>query len=456
MTTPETAPTERPDDHPLPPGPKSYPAVGNTLGFLRDPFSFYDGLREYGDVVSYSVAGEPFCTLLHPDHVKRVLVTEESKFGKSGFIREAGEKFIGNGLVASEGEFWRRQRTRMQPAFYRERIATYADPMVEFAAEAADSWTTGETIMLQEEMRRLTLRILSAALFDLDIRGERSPIRDATWNITRAINEKSDAGSVDAFLPDWVPTATNRRFRRAIEGFDEAVERLIEKHRNEPPGDDFLSILLHATDEDGERMSEEALRDEMATFLFAGHETTALALTYCLYLLSTHSRVRRKLNDELDTVLDGDAPTMADLDALDYTDKIVTEALRRYPPAYVVFRETKRDVVFDGYRVPEGTSLTLPQFVIQNDERWFDDPEAFRPKRWTPAMEADLPEYAYFPFGGGPRHCIGMRFANAEIRLVLATLAQRVEFGSPPADLDLRMGTTLEPTNPIEITVKKR
>jgi cytochrome P450 len=456
MTSPETPPTERPDDCPLPPGPKSYPAVGNTLGFLHDPFSFYDGLREYGDVVSYSVAGEPFCTLLHPDHVKRVLVTEESKFGKSGFIQEAGEKFIGNGLFASEGEFWRRQRTRMQPAFYRERIATYTDPMVEFSAETADSWTTGETIFLQEEMKRLTLRILSTALFDHDVRGADSSIRDAVRDVARALNEKSDAGSVDAFLPEWVPTPTNRRYRRAVDRFDDAIEHLIEDRRDEPPGDDFLSILLHATDEDGEKMSEKALRDEIATFIFAGHETTALALTYCLYLLSTHPRVRRNLLAELDTVLDGDAPTMADLGALDYTDKVVTEALRRYPPAYVVFRETKQDVVLGDYRIPEGTSLTLPQFVIQNDERWFDDPGTFDPDRWTPEMKADLPEYAYFPFGGGPRHCIGMRFANAEIRLVLATLAQRVEFGSPPADLDLRMGTTLEPTNPIEMTVKKR
>ncbi|GKZ14279.1 cytochrome P450 [Haladaptatus sp. T7] len=456
MTTSETAPTERSDDPPLPPGPTSYPGVGNTIGFLRDPFAFYDGLREYGDVVSYSVAGEDFCTLLHPEHVERVLVTEESKFGKSEFIREAGEKFIGNGLFASEGEFWRRQRTMMQPAFYRERIGTYAEPMVAFAAETADSWDDGETIRLQQVMKRLTLRILATALFDHDVRGADSSIHDAARGIARAINEKSDAGSVDSLLPDWVPTATNRRYRRAITRFDEAVERLIDERRDEPPGDDFLSILLHATDDRGEGMSDEALRDELATFLFAGHETTALALTYCLYLLSNHPRVRRKLNDELDSVLDGDAPTMADLRALDYTDKIVTEALRRYPPAYVVFRETKQDVILGGYTIPEGTSLTLPQFVIQNDDRWFDDPETFDPDRWTPEMKADLPDYAYFPFGGGPRHCIGMRFANAEIRLVLATIAQRVEFDCSTDELDLRMGTTLEPTNPIEMTVKTR
>ncbi|KZN24622.1 cytochrome P450 [Haladaptatus sp. R4] len=446
----------RPAEFPLPPGPKSYPGIGNTLGFLRDPFAFYDGLAQYGDVVSYSVAGEDFCTVLHPDYVEQVLVTEESKFGKSEFIRDGGAKFVGNGLVVSEGEFWRRQRTMMQPAFYRERIDTYTEPMVDFPAETADSWDDGETIRLRETMAELTLRILSKALFDHDIRDERSPVRDAAIGITRAINEKSDAGSVGSLIPEWIPTATNRRYRRAIARFDDAIHTLIEERRDDP-GDDFLSMLLHATDENGEKMSPKALRDEMATFLFAGHETTALALTYCWYLLSTNPDVRRKLHDELDSVLDGRRPTMADLENLEYTDKVVTEALRRYSPAYVIFRETTEDAVVGGYTIPEGTSLTLPQFVIHNDGRWYDDPDEFRPERWTAEMKADLPDYAYFPFGGGPRHCIGMRFANAELRLVLATIAQRVALDRRSENgLDVRMGTTLEPTEPIEMSVRTR
>ncbi|WP_435159601.1 cytochrome P450 [Haladaptatus sp. DFWS20] len=453
MTASESMATDRPDDLPLPPGPNSYPVVGNTLGFLRDPFAFYDSLDDYGDVVSYSVAGEEFCTLLHPDYVEQVLVTEESKFGKSDFVQDAGERFVGNGLFASEGEFWRRQRTLIQPAFYRERIESYTEPMVEFAADAANSWIDGETVRIDEVMKRLTLRILSKALFDLDIRNQQSAIRDAV----NAINEKGDAGSVDAFLPDWVPTATNRQFRRATDQFDDVIGTLIEKRRGDPPGDDFLSILLHATDERGEGMSDKTLRDEMATFLFAGHETTALALTYCWYLLATNPGVRGKLNDELDSVLDGDTPTMADLRDLKYTDKVVTEALRLYPPAYVVFRQTKEDVNVGGYRIPAGTSLTFPQFLIHTDDRWYDDPDEFRPERWTPEFENSLPDYAYFPFGGGPRHCIGMRFANAEIRIVLATIARRIEFDRVAGgDLDLRMGTTLEPTDPIEMTVVKR
>ncbi|SIQ71672.1 Cytochrome P450 [Haladaptatus litoreus] len=452
MTTSEATTSDQLDDLPLPPGPNSYPVVGNTLGFLRDPFEFYDSLGDYGDVVSYSVAGEDFCTLLHPDYVEQVLVTEESKFGKSEFVQDAGERFIGNGLFASEGEFWRRQRTLIQPAFYRERITSYTEPMVDFAASAAKSWNDGETIRIDEAMKRLTLRILSKTLFDLDIRNQQSAIRDAV----QAINDKGDASSVDAFLPDWVPTATNRRFRRATDDFDDVIETLIQKRRGEPPGDDFLSILMHATDEHGEGMSDEALRDEMATFLFAGHETTVLALTYCWYLLSEHSEVREKLNHELDSVLDGDTPTMADIEKLEYTDEVVREALRLYPPAYVVFRQTKEDVEIGGYRVPAGTTLTLPLFVIHTDDRWYDDPEQFRPERWTTEFEDSLPDYAYFPFGGGPRHCIGMRFANTEIRLVLATIAQHVEFDCHTSDLDLRMGTTLEPTNGIEMTVKKR
>lgn len=381
-----------------------------------------------------------------------MLVTEESKFRKGDFVREMGGEFLGNGLFLSEGEFWRRQRTLIQPAFYRERIETYSDEMVAFAERTENAWHDGETVRTDESMKRLTLEILAKALFDLDIRGEQSAIRDAI----RSINRKADAGSLAPFVLDWVPTSTNRQYRRATEQFYAVVGSLIDERRGDPTGDDFLSILPHATDENGKGMSDETLRDEMATFLFAGHETSALALTYVWYLLSEQPRVRQKLHDELQSVLRGDSPTMADLRDFKYTDKVVTEALRLYPPAYVVFRETREDLEIGGYTIPARTSLTLPQFVIHTDERWYDDRTSSDPERWTSEMETDLPDYAYFPFGDGSRHCIGMRFANAEIRLVVATITQRVDLDCVSDDLDLRMGMTLVPTNPVEMTVRKR
>jgi cytochrome P450 len=455
MTTSESDVGERLEDAPLPPGPDGIPVAGNTVQFVRDPFEFYDGLAEYGDVVSYSVAGEEFCTLLHPDHVEQVLVTDEASFGKSEFVQDAGD-FLGNGLLLSEGDHWRKQRTRMQPAFFRERIESYADGMADFAAERAAAWDDGDTVRVLPEMKELTLAILARSLFDEDVRGRSSAIRDAT----RAINDKADAGSVDAFLPDWVPTPTNRRFRRAVDDFDDVIADLIAQRRGADAADerdDFLAILLTATDDDGETMSESDLRDELATFLFAGHETTSVALTYAWHCLSENPDVREKLHAELADVLGGDRPTMADLPDLEYTETVIQETLRRYPPAYVVFRETREDVEIGGYRVPEGTTLTLPQFEIHNDERWFDDPEAFRPERWTESMEESLPDYAYFPFGGGPRHCIGMRFAYAELQLVLATVAQRVALDRvDDGPLDLRMGTTLEPEGDVEMVVTER
>ncbi|MFC6730802.1 cytochrome P450, partial [Natronoarchaeum mannanilyticum] len=273
-----------------------------------------------------------------------------------------------------------------------------------------------------------------------------------------ALDERADSRSPGAFLPDWVPTPANRRYRRSMEQFRETVDGLIERRRRAPGEyDDLLAILLDAEDESGRTMSDEEVRDQMITFLFAGHETTSLALTYAFLLLAQHDQVREKLDAEHERVLGGAAPTLADLDDLEYTETVIDEAMRLYPPAYVMFREALEDVEIGGYRVPEGTVVTLPQFRLHVDERFYDDPERFRPERWTDEFEEQLPEYAYFPFGGGPRHCIGMRFAMLELKTVLPTIAQRVDFEllSDP-DPDLGAGITLQPDEDVRMRVSKR
>ena len=438
-------------DAPSPPGPSGLPLVGNTFQLIREPLAFLDELSDYGDVVGYEVAGMRFCALFHPEQVERVLVRESDGVEKLQF-GDFGAELAPEGVLLTDGEQWRTQRRILQDAFTLDRIGSYADAMTADTVDTVDGWADGAEIALNRELSALTLRILGRTLFDVDIT-ERS---DAIADTAAAVNDRADTRSIAAFLPSWIPTPTQRRYDRAMAAFDREMTSLIEETRG-TDGDDLLSLLLAAHDAGDGDLSEREVRDNLLTFLFAGHETTALALTYTLLLLATHDGPRERLRAEIDEVLGDDPPTVDDLDDLSYTDRVLTEALRLYPPAYAVFRRTTRDFELDGYRIPHGTNLTIPQFRIHRDDRFYDEPSAFRPDRWTDEFEADLPEYAYFPFGGGPRHCIGMRFATLELKLVLPTILQRVEFDllSDP-EPELSAGATLRPASDIEMQVRRR
>ncbi len=433
-----------------PPGPDGLPVLGNVRSLVDDPRAFYDEMSGYGDVVSYSVPLMDFCTVLHPDLIERVLVTENDHFEKFGF-EDLGGDFMSEGLLLAEGEQWQRQRLAAQEAFTPDRIRTYGDAMGRYADAMVDDWTDGETVQLDRAFSELTLRILSRSLFDLELADD----ADAVTRVADAINERGDLDGLSTFVPLWVPTPRNRRFKRAVSAFEPFVDDLIAERRGATGEyDDLLASLMAADDVGG--LTHEELRDSMATFLFAGHETTSLALTYLVLQVAQHDDVRRRLDAEYDAVLDGRRPTVDDLLELEYTDRVVTETLRLYPPAYILFRTATRDVELGGYRIPEGTNVTLPQFFVHTDERWYDDPETFDPDRWTDELEAERPEYAYFPFGGGPRHCIGMRFAMQELKTVVPTVLQRVEFDlvSDP-DPDLDHAVTLQPADPVRARVTK-
>jgi len=455
----ETSPSEgrsEPEnvtDAPLPPGPDGLPLLGNTLSIAGNTFGFYDELAEYGDVVTYTVAGQRFVTLLHPDHVERALLHDFETFRKwSG--EEFGIDLAPDGLLFAEGEQWRRQRTSIQGAFTLDRIESYTDAMVEYAGRTVDGWDDGETVAVDRAFSRLTLRILARSLFDLDI-GDDEGVVTRTADV---LNERADARNLQVFLPQWVPTPLNRRFERAMADMEVLVADLIEERRADPDEyDDLLSLLLRVEDDDGRRLSHEELVDNVVTFLFAGHDTTSLALTYTFLLLSTHPEARERLDREHDAVLGGSPPELDDLDDLAYTECVVKESLRLYPPAYVLFRQAAADVEVGGYRIPEGTIVTLPQFRLHVDARFWDAPDEFRPERWTDEMEAELPDYAYFPFGGGPRHCIGMRFAMTELKHLVPTIAQRVDFDllSDP-EPERQASVTLRPADPVEMRVRKR
>ena len=443
-----------------PPRIDGWPLVGNTVEFVRDPFAFYDRLESKGDAVCYSVASEEFCTVFEPEYVQQILVEENEKFVKAGALQRAAAGFAEQGLVLTEGEAWRDQRVRIQPAFTPERIQQYANTMVEYAERTARELADGadedaDTVVdVDGTMSELTLRILAKSLLDVDVADRRAVVREAT----EALNDRGDAGGASAFLPDWVPTPKNRRFERAMTAFERLVDDLIAERRDDDGEyDDLLALLLHAEGPDGTTMSEEVVRDQMVTFLFAGHETTSLALTYAWHLLGRNPDAAARLRTELDDVLGDRRATMADLPELDYTDRVVKEALRLYPPAYVIFREPAEDVRLGPYRLREGTNVTLPAFKIHRDGRFFDDPDDFRPERWAGDLEDEIPDYAYFPFGGGPRHCIGMRFATTELKLVLATMARELAFDpTDEGDPDLTMAATLRPETPMEMRVEPR
>jgi len=438
---------------PLPPGPDGLPLLGNTLSIAGNTFGFYEELAEYGDVVTYTVAGKRFVTLLHPDLVERALLSDFESFRKwSG--QEFGVDLAPDGLLFADGEQWRRQRVAIQGAFTLDRIETYTDAMVEYAGRTVDSWDDGGTVAVDRAFSRLTLRILARSLFDLDI-GDEEGVVTRTADV---LNERADARNLQVFLPQWVPTPLNRRFDRAITDMESLVADLIDERRADPGEyDDLLSLLLTVEDDEGRPLSRAELVDNMVTFLFAGHDTTSLALTYTFLLLSTHPEVREELDREHETVLGGDPPGIDDLDELTYTERVIKESLRRYPPAYVLFRQAAADLEVGGYRIPEGTVVTLPQFRLHADPRYWDDPDEFRPERWTDEMEAALPDYAYFPFGGGPRGCIGMRFAMTELLHLVPTIAQRVDFDllSDP-EPERQASVTLRPAEPVEMRVRKR
>ena len=443
-----------PDSAASPPGPSGLPLLGSTLPVMRNPFGFYEEIAHYADVVQYRTVLGTFTALFHPDHIERVLLEEPDRFQQVD-IADFDVGIDPEGLVDVRGDQWRRQRTVMQPAFTMDRIRSYADAMVEETVGATAEWTDGETVSLDGECSSLTLRILTRSLFDLDVE---SADADVIARMARLLNEQLAVGNLSVLLPSWVPTPSNRRFKRTYGEFVERVEALIaDRRQRDDPSDDLLSILLAARTDEGETLSETELLDNMLTFLFAGHETTSLGLTYTVLLLAQYDEELDRVRAEHRDVIGEDVPAFEHVSRLAHTERVIDEALRLYPPIPVLFREPMEPASFDGYRVDPDSIVTLPQFHIHRDERFWVDSESFDPDRWREDRTAERPEYAYFPFGGGPRHCIGMRFARLEMQLVLAVLLRRFDFElmSDP-DLDFDPGMTLRPADPVQVRIHER
>jgi cytochrome P450 len=441
---------------PLPPGPKGNLFLGVMPEFNRDTLGFIERCRDYGDVVRMRFLYLTVHFIYNPDHIEYILSTNAKNFIKSRSLRSPFfQRLVGNGLLTSEGEVWRRQRRLAQPAFHRQRISSYGEVMVEYAQRMTSGWQGGEVRDIHRDMMRLTLEIVVKTLFNADVSGDADKVGRV---LAQMVKPFASQATLKWILDNRLPTPTHRRFNEAAREIDEIVFRIIADRRSKGSDEgDLLSMLLAAHDEDGSQMSDRQLRDEVMTLFLAGHETTALTLSWAWYLLARNPDIEEKFHAELDEVLGGKLPALADMPRLKYTEKIAKESMRLYPPAYGVGREAIEEFELGGYRVPAKSQLFMFQWVTQRDPRFFTEPERFYPDRWTEEFNNSLPKYAYFPFGGGPRACIGNYFAMMEIVLLLATIGQRFRFSLlPDHPVSLMPAMSLRPADGIKVVVANR
>ena len=441
----------------IPPGPRGLPLLGNLLDFRRDTLGFLlASARAYGDVSRYRLGRDDVYLLSHPDHIRDVLVTHQHAFVKGKGIQWA-KLFLGEGLLTSEGEFHTRQRRLAQPAFHRQRIATYAEAMTAHAVRCRDGISDGQELDIHAEMMTLTLGVAAKTLFDADVRTEAPEIAEAL-------------GVIIGFFPRFalpfapalqrLPLPGNERFDRAVALLDRIVYRIIaERRKSGEDRGDLLSMLLVAFDVEGDGggMTDRQLRDEVMTILLAGHETTANALTWTWYLVARNPEVEARLHGEVDAALQGRLPSAADLPALGYVERVFAESMRLYPPAWGIGRRAVADHVAGEFTIPAGTLVAMSPYVVHRDPRWWPEPERFDPERFTPEARAARPRFAYFPFGGGARQCIGESFAWMEGVLLLATIAQRRRFRlAPGAAVEPQALITLRPRHGIRVIADAR
>jgi len=442
----------------VPPGPQGLPILGVSLELLRDVLGLLRRVaREYGDVARIPVLKGDRILLNHPDLIEQVLIIQQTKFYKSTVSKEATERLLGQGLLISEGDFWRRQRRLAQPAFHRARINEYAAAMVEIAQAHAREWRSGETRDMAHEMTSTTLDIAVRTLFGTTLPGEAEQVgRAMTFLMRYSLGRARSPVTIPAA---W-PTPKNRRANREYEFLDSLVYRIISERQaegNSVHHTDLLALLMSAMDEDGSQMTPRQLRDETMTLFLAGHETTALTLSWTWYLLSQNPAAESRLHEELSGVLGGRPPEVADLERLPYLQAVVSEVLRLYPPAYLLARTSVAPCTLGGYDFPVGTTILVSQYVMHRDPRFYDDPDAFRPERWLEGLAARLPAGAYFPFGDGPRRCIGQGFALLESALVIGTIAQKFQFRlSPGHPVTPEPLVTLRPRQGIRMTLQAR
>ncbi len=434
------------------------PLIGSLTAYNNDPLNFsLRMLHNFGDIAKFHYGPFPAILISAPELAHSVLVEHAYDFDKGDWVRKAFYPIVGNGLSVSEGEFHRQQRKLLAPSFQPRHITRYADTMVTYGEQIQQGWHDGMTIDIGQEMTHLTMSIVGKVLFDANVFTETDELGEALTTLFSFANY-----SLTHLLriPMSWPVPRSNQARKALAVLDSRIQKMIEERKaSSEEHTDFLSVLLHSKDEDGNGMSNKQVRDEAVTMFGAGHETTATALTWAWYLLAQHPAAYDRVVEEVDSVLQGRTPTYADLAQLPYTLQVLKETLRLYPPAYGLSRLALHDIEIDGYPIHKQTTVIIGIYAIHRRTDLFPDPEKFDPERFTPENEKQLPRYAYMPFGAGPRICIGNHFALMEGHLLLATLAQRVRFalvaGQHPVP-DLSKTFILRPDKKLRMVVHHR
>lgn len=447
------------------PGPARWPGL-DELQVLRDgPHEFLLELaRRYGHAVRYPIGPVRFYQFTHPDAVQQVLVTNQAGYGKDTFQYRLLSEITGDGLLTMDGPAWLERRRLAQPSFHRARITEFAPTFTHYAERLVARWEqparTGEAVDVAADMMHVALQAVGKTLFGAEVGGRASALWRATLDVLHHLMFRARTFGV---VPRWLPTSRNRRFRRSLAVLDETIYGTIRERRRadgptagETP--DLLQRLMEArTEETGAGLTDRQLRDEMITLLIAGHETVASALTWTWHLLARHPESDAHLHDEITRVLDGKVPTAGDLGHLTYTGAVFQEAMRLYPPAWVITRRARAEQEVFGYQIPRGALVVLSPYVTQRHPDFWDDPDAFRPERFMEGASEGSHRYAYFPFGGGPHLCIGNHFALVEAALIISTVIQRyrlepVEESSVVVD----PGVTLQPKGGLPMRIRPR
>ncbi|WP_169314187.1 cytochrome P450 [Streptomyces piniterrae] len=504
---PFAVPSRPAPPRPLPlrpvPGPRGLPWIGNLPAFGKDPLAFLVRLRDdFGDAVTWSLGPMRSLFLSHPQHITEMLTTREQAFDVLDILW-AFRQVTGQSVLLSQGAEWRRKRGLVQPTVRPRQVRAYAPAMVESAQVTAERWREGRQIDVHEEMALITQRIVLRTLFGNDL-GDQTRALGRAMSVAEQVVSDELRG-IGLFLPGWVRTPGRRRLLAAVATIDAEVHRLIRARQagqvraagqlgrggldglsrldgqvagaasagrpgtgpcpgsdSDPcPGadsgdrDDLLGRLLAARDADGRPLSAKEVRDEAVTLWAAGHETTSTALTWAWYLLGGSPKARAQMDDELERVLGGRPPTFDDYDRLPWTQQIVKETLRLYPPAWTIAAAAREGATLGGSRIPAGTMVWCSQWSTHRDPRWFPDPAAFRPERWDADAPDVVPEHAWFPFGGGQRTCLGARFAQVEAVLLLATLAQRFHLDIAPGTVTPKASLLLQPATRLRATLRR-
>ena len=419
-----------------PPTMPGLPILGNTLAFMNKgglPVeTFRAAAQRYGDIVRFKAAGQIIYLVSHPALIQEILVKRVNDFHKPLVLssRPLGlNRFFASGILTSDYPEWRPQRKVIQPLMHTKHIESYADTMVRFGELLLSGWRDGETRDIHADMTQVTMWVIAETMFGMDI--------TSTPELAMAgkLGQEVAVADITVPLPEWLSRGRNRKADQVNDIMSALVARLMEERRTNPryaERKDLLTLLMQTTDDENHPMPDQFIRDNILTLFFAGHETTANTLVWALHYLALHPRVLEKLQAEVDSVLDGRSPTLADLRNLPYTLMVIKETMRIEPTVAIIPRALVGDVELGGYRLEKNSVVFIPPYVVHHDPRWWSDPEKFDPSRFSEAKEPDIPKYAYLPFGGGPRICIGNHFSLMEAQVLLAMIIRRYQLSHSP------------------------